>query len=866
MASCVIDFAEKNKEVLTKDEIDGIARQDRAMKKRYANDPAKLAEEQSKAIEFWDEKIKHSSANRLQTVVKEKEIISNINEFADSYKKRKNVEVVPATDLEETILAVTEGSNDPRVKLGRLSIFNKMKLKVTEAEKFFFGYLEDNGLMKYTKKEHMVPIFEAKKRMIEGKESIDIKDVGPNPYDQIAAAMIRTDNYLQEKTHMAGLYQGYKPSFMQFYSHDSMKIARHGRDPWKKAVLEALDPDQPFFDTPEGASAEIINDILDETFNMITRGDFAEFDSHRNFNWANVDASIRYNDLYGSGGSWDAMYTHGIQKISRKQAIAEKLGPDPDKTYANIVSRAIELNPAIEKESKHKFDAAYNTAKGKVLADYGASYKTNEMVKNVVQVGMMHSSGISALSGDMPGLLAADNSQLGTNLGSALADNVTGFIGSVSGTIGYSFHELMIQLKLKEPSAHWLKEQMMDMGVDMEDGHKYTDGPFDTHEVELPGIEGKFKKTVNMLSGATAVASKINSITNFLKPFTYMGKTTAAGRANAFLKKFTKLGFDKVPERGQRSILAGMDKEDFHNLALHDGDFTFSNLEKLKTDEMIDKMVIPEKYFEPLRTMEAAGMDMKGDVAIKYAEQVKRQYAAQLKEKAMAFIFDYTNKAIATPDAKTMRKLGAGYASTSNMMAIMNSNFRMFKTTAYKVVDDVRYQMANYNSYQQKVAYLAARTAGGMVSSMSTHLLVYALQNEGRMPWEDEGIGPGEWVVNNSAYHIVRGGGLGIIGDYVIGAATRRDALIGMLGGPTSAMYANILYRAGHAISGEKGEAGIQGAQAIKALIKNTPFLGQPFLFQLKKWSMITMDTYIKELKKQQDGAQKNRHRKKRHI
>ena len=837
MATCVVDFANEHKDILPKDIIEKIARQDRELSKRFANDPAKLAEAQTEAIAYWASEVAALKHNDISNMVKEKTIMDSVNTFAEHYQKKHKVDRPTAEAMVQAVFSMTEGSTEPNMPGGRLSIDALQKSRVKMYDDFFFTYLENEGLMAYVGEEHLLPILEAKKRMQLAGASVEISKVGIDPYDRIAAAMIRTDFLIQDGYGHAGSAQTQRMSFVNDSGHDPNKIAMAEYTTWRDTLIAALDKEQPMYDTPKGASFDTIDNILRETWNMITRGDFAEFDSHRNFNWAEPKAYIEYNRKFGSGASWNGMYAHSIQRAARRQAIIQKLGTQPERVMNNVISRAREINTQVG-DYKPQFEEAWQNALGKVFADYGPAHLTNEMVKHVNTIAGMHSAGFTAVAGDIPAMIFTHHADIGEGMAHAVMDNVSGLVES----IGHVTNS-------KESRAI-----LRDAGVSLEEHLLYAEPPVDIAQV-TPGYKQTTAKAYNTTSGVLNVLSRFNQWTNGLKPWTRMGKMAAAKIMNAKLKKYSKMAWEDIPVDFQETILSFMDKEDFQNFQHMDADYTFSGLNQLI--ERADRLTLPDKYLAPLEHMAKEKLGVSDKAKEAYEAKERKNYAHNLKQKVMAMMIQNMDEAIPTPGAKERRQLGAG-KKRSQAQEIIRANMAQYKSTAMATFNQVQRQYRKYNSPVQRALYIGGRVGMGTITSMMSHSLLYAATHQGTLPWDDKNFEGWERYL---MFNMVRGGGAGLVGDYLLGAATDKERMLGGIVGPTTKIYADIVEGIYQSATGDQKTSEIQKQKLYKLLLKNVPFGGNVFLYNFRKGYIDTIDATIKELRKQQQGARRRRHK-----
>lgn len=151
-----------------------------------------------------------------------------------------------------------------------------------------------------------------------------------------------------------GKLDGYLPQ-----SHDAWKLARRRpdgvspRDAWASTMLETLDLERTFPDIHQ--EAEALREVLGDIYSNITggreygpgaieRGEDVgpgnlanSIGQHRILHFKDADSAMRYNAEYGAGGILEGVYQH-INAASRKLALMEKFGPNPENMIRSVIA------------------------------------------------------------------------------------------------------------------------------------------------------------------------------------------------------------------------------------------------------------------------------------------------------------------------------------------------------------------------------------------------------------------------------------------------------------------------------------------------------------------------------------------------
>lgn len=153
-------------------------------------------------------------------------------------------------------------------------------------------------------------------------------------------------------------------------SHDASKLLKAGKEVWLKKIKGGLDMERTF----EGLAPDEIDRILSDIYETIATGRdhtvtaqqkgikigpanmARSMGKHRELHFVDAEAALRYQDEFGTGNFLQAYLAH-LDRASRKLALMEKLGPNPEVMLGSLIEakkKAIRESSTLSTEQKAK--------------------------------------------------------------------------------------------------------------------------------------------------------------------------------------------------------------------------------------------------------------------------------------------------------------------------------------------------------------------------------------------------------------------------------------------------------------------------------------------------------------------------------
>lgn len=273
------------------------------------------------------------------------------------------------------------------------------------------------------------------------KEMISPGSTGDDVAKQAGEILSKTSNELRERANLAGAsigkLEGHVPR-----THDVEKMV--GRmDEWISFMSENLDPDRSFQGLNEGGKREALAEVyaslvsdnhgtkevdLTEPLRRVPRNIAKSMGESRSLHFKSPEAELAYLKEFGQGDNiLEAMASH-FEGMSKKIAMMERLGPNPENTIAHVVQK---LNDDIKADIlSKKIDSKEAEKK---LAELGNVNKLKSRDSAIGQA-MMHALGeTDSTQGwfkSMSRVIRGVNSL--SKLGSALLSQPTDFVHAVN--------------------------------------------------------------------------------------------------------------------------------------------------------------------------------------------------------------------------------------------------------------------------------------------------------------------------------------------------------------------------------------------------------------------------------------------------
>jgi hypothetical protein len=184
---------------------------------------------------------------------------------------------------------------------------------------------------------------------------------------QVAAILSEASEMSRIRLNEAGAFIGKLDGWVP-QVHDEGRLVSAGKEKWIETTRPLLDMERTF----EGKTPEEVNTILGEVFENIVTGRDATVSAgekgqfmgprnlaksmgqHRVLHFADADAWLKYHDEFGRGNVL-VNVIHHLEGASRKVALMEGLGPNPETMMVSVMeeaSRRVRENPNMDPADK----------------------------------------------------------------------------------------------------------------------------------------------------------------------------------------------------------------------------------------------------------------------------------------------------------------------------------------------------------------------------------------------------------------------------------------------------------------------------------------------------------------------------------
>ena len=187
------------------------------------------------------------------------------------------------------------------------------------------------------------------------------------------AELSRTD--LNRLGASIGKLDGWSPQV-----HDDYRLLRAGKEKWVREIAPLLDMDRTFKDVAPGDVPRILGDVYDNIVTGIEKGPSARARGERRgpanlanalgkervLHFRDADAAIAYNDLYGFGNVFTAMWTHQMH-AARYAAQMQVFGPNPEIMRDSILEslkRRVRADATLTDEQKRRLGETLQAGQG----------------------------------------------------------------------------------------------------------------------------------------------------------------------------------------------------------------------------------------------------------------------------------------------------------------------------------------------------------------------------------------------------------------------------------------------------------------------------------------------------------------------
>jgi hypothetical protein len=589
--------------------------------------------------------------------------------------------------------------------------------------------------------------------------------------------------------------------------HDEGKLVKAGKERWIETTRPLLDLERSF----EGKTLEEVNAILGEVYeNIITGRDRAVtarekgqymgprnlargMGQHRVLHFADADSWLKYHEQFGRGNVL-ANIVHHLEDASRKVALMEAMGPNPETMLTSVVEemrRLVREHPGMDPKAK---DAALQSIKS--AWEGGRVRKAMEVVTG--NVGNPVNRQLASFASGVRAFQSM--SKLGGAVLSSFADVVTyatnyRYMGR-NLFEGYldAFHNLMVGRGNEEQ-----RQLAMALGTIYDGILGDVMARFGVEDAPVHGRISSLMNTFFKVSG-------LNLWTDTLKGGYVRGLSAWMGEHAG--KTF------KALDAPMRSVL------EFHRITPEKWAAMGHMVEAAEDGRgyMIPHLAerIPDEALRPLigERMEAVSQRVKDPEALaSHEEFLLRKEREKLRTEVMAFFTDETAHAVLEPDARTRVTITQGARPATLLGEAMRfiMQFKSFPIAMYQyVLREKRFGVAGETGIDVPgfIQFAAGMMVFGYASGAAKDFV------KGKEPRN-----PAKWETWMAA--AAQSGGLGIFGDYLFGTTNRfGNTMLESAAGPGLSTLFDVASLPSKVLHGD-----LQASDFFKLAMDNTPFV-----------------------------------------
>jgi len=590
--------------------------------------------------------------------------------------------------------------------------------------------------------------------------------------------------------------------------HDEGKMVTAGKDAWVETVRPLLDMERSF----EGKTLEEVSGILGEVFeniitgrdHTVTSGEKGQFlgprnlarsmGQHRVLHFLDADAWLKYHEQFGRGNVL-VNVIHHLEGASRRVALMEALGPNPETMMVSVVEelkRRVREAPAMSPQDKagtmqklsHAWDGGGKVRQAMDVLMGNSGNPVNRQLASFAS-GVRAVQSMSKLGGAVLSSItdivtqAANYRYMGRNLFEGYLD---------------AFHNLMVGRGNEEQ-----RQLAMALGT-IYDG--ILGDVMARMNVEDAPVHGRVSSLLNTFFKASGL--------NF---WTDAHKGGYVRGLSAWIGDHVGQAFDELADP-LRKVL------EFHGLGAEKWEAmrhmvqTADDGRTYLVPHLVDK--IPDEALRPMlgERMEAVSQRVKDPETLASHEAfLLRKEREKLRTEVMAFFTDETAHAVLEPDFRTRMRMTVGTRPGTILGEAMRfvMQFKSFPLAhMQKTLEGRRFGTAGTNGFDVPgiIHYAASSMLFGYAAGVAKDFV------KGKEPRD-----PANWETWTAA--MLQSGGLGIFGDFLFSQYDRfGGGPIDAAAGPLAGTLSQAIKIGSKAIHGDA-----DAADFFKLAMDNTPFV-----------------------------------------
>ena len=589
----------------------------------------------------------------------------------------------------------------------------------------------------------------------------------------------------------AGAYIGERDDFLVRQSHDSDMIRRAGFDQWKADFLQFVDQPRTFknLDVEKATAKADIEDYLEQQYKEFISGRHHYADestdaqigkptsaniakklsASRKIHFKDGKSAFAYAKKYSRGSLYERFYK-SLEYDARNIALLEKLGPNPKLMHQQILddiqNRAAGKETVIDELSRKFADAQFGVVSGGLdiparisLAKIGY---TTRAIQGMAKLG----GAVLSAFGDVAFKGATINRK-----------TAKGFFGS---------HKHALDGLLTPFSSKERKQVIKHLKI-------YTD----QHLGEIHAVAGD---SISDMPGVISEMQKVFYKWNFLAGWTQGHKNGLAAVFANDLANYRNVDFDSLPANTKRSL-------ELYNFTADEWS-TFKHLETMAADgeDFITPDAINDLAPEVIDPIIRDKLN-----TLNVTDDMRAGFKDDLRTKLMALINDSVDEGVVTVGdrERAMMTLGTQKGTPLGEFVRFAGQFKSFPVTVI-----TKQMLPQFNAYGgglkggAAVASLVLATTGlGYLSGAAKDLL------RGREPKDPKSMK--SWTDA-----LVRGGGLGIYGDFLFAEYNRYgQSFQETVLGPSIGAFSD-----GLALLSKTARMKADSADYLRFIKQNTPF------------------------------------------
>lgn len=570
----------------------------------------------------------------------------------------------------------------------------------------------------------------AGKKMSEIEASAQAKELHKIIFDM--------NDSVRERINRSGGFIGQRLDYVVAQSHDMAKIARATPETWKTDFMKLVDHEQTFGDM----NSAQIEEYLDELYkrfstgrhHLVDRGDgnvgtkptssnlAKKVSQARSIHFKDGAAAFEYAQKYSEGSIHQKMFI-GLKQHSRTITLMEELGPNPkavvDSAIEEIERRALKDGKTVSRAKIAEVRSNFDYLNG--LHDIPESIRLAEIGFGLRALESMSKLGGSVLAAGPDLVAKAATLNRRTNIGffGSYVKAFTDFLGAVP--------KAEREFAAKQAGTY---AEVVNGTIFARFGD--TDG--------MPGFMARMQEQFFRL--------------NFLQQWTIAHKKGVLAAFSMDLGRYSDVDFDVLPDNHRRNL-------ELYNISADEWNILrFGNTENPATG--VKHMTVEAVETLPDSVLDPVIQKLTGETAIADADRLR--FKDQLSAKMQNMAVDIMDEGVITPGQRERVLLTLGTQKGTVLGEFMRfaGQFKAFPVTVITKQVMPQYYSAGggLKGAASLVPMITAMTAMGYVSGASKDVL------KGREPRD-----PRDPAAFADA--MVRGGGLGIFGDFMFAEYSR---------------------------------------------------------------------------------------------